>query len=537
MNNILTQMRDALVNGWRNSRGADRLPYITILAGFALLLIFYFVWMARPTLVFLMRMPDPAYAQRVTSYLDSQGIPYKVQPDGIYVHNEDEKYRAQFALADSGVATGGGDFDWSIFIEPKLGTTSEMLKIQVQQAKRASIERRLAMSPHVEWAIVNIDVGEDSLFSSEEKEPTASVTVKTLGRLTREQVRAVQEIVASAQVGLDPLKVRVTDANLNLLSEPESLDPMANASSTQLAAIREYERTLEEKALTMLAPVVGDGKARVKVSLDLDFRDRSTKSTEVDPDTTVLKTEETESEETVSGAVGEAPGIPSNLPGEGFAVASGSPRTQTLKDKSRVEQDYSRSETVEREVGPKIRKLSASVLVDGTYPGGVAGSAPVFQARTEAELADLKNMVAAAVGFQADRDGENGITIACAPFQSVEPPEAGVVPGIGAWLSEPRKVLAPIVLILLPLLCLHAYRKIDQHRHQVRMGFRQDLENLVRTLHTGVEKPRTAGLGDPDLMSLSEEDRKQTILQERLVDHAKQHPKEFAQVIRTWMRE
>jgi len=415
MSSFLTQFRDALVNGWRNSRGADRLPYITILAGFALLLLFYFVWMARPTWVFLMGTPDPAYAQRVTSFLDTEGIPYKIESDGLYVPSEDDKYRAQFALADSGVATGSDGFNWEIFIEPKLGTTSDVLKIQVQQAKRASIERRLAMSPNVEWAIVNIDVAEETLFN--EKEPTASVTVKTLGRLTHQQVRAIQEIVASAQVGLDPAKVRVTDANLNLLSEPESPDALSHASGTQLSALREYEQSLEEKALTMLTPVVGDGKSRVKVSLDLDFRDRSTTSTEVDPDTTVVVSEETESEETTTGSVGEAPGIPSNLPGEGFGAVSNGPRTQTLKDKSRTEQDYSRSETVEREVGPKIKKLTASVLVDGVYPEAAGGAAPAFKARSEKELEELKNIVAAAVGYQAERDGESAITIACAPFQ------------------------------------------------------------------------------------------------------------------------
>lgn len=536
MSNFLAQIRDALVNGWRNSRGADRLPYITILAGFVLLLVFYLVWITRPSWVFLMRLPDPAYAQRVTAYLEAQSIPYKVKQGGIYVQSEDDKYKAQFGIADAGVATGGGGFDWSIFLEPKLGTTSDVLKVQVQQAKRASIERRLAMSPLVEWAIVNIDVQEDRLFADDEKEPTASVTVKTFGRLSREQVRAIQEIVASAQVGLDPSHVRVTDHNLNLLSEPEALDPIVGVSGTQLATLREYESVLEEKALAMLVPVVGEGKARVRVNLDLDFRDRSTTSTEVDPESTVLVTEEVETEETISAPTGSAPGIPSNLPGEGFN-ATNEVRSQTIRDKSRTQQEFSRSETVDREVGPKIRKLSVSVLVDGTYPPAVESGAPVFQARSAAELEEMRNVVAAAVGYQRERDGEAAITIACAPFQSVESPGPSMASALGVWFSNPRKILAPILLILLPLACIVAYRKIDQRRQQVRHDFRSELERLIEPLRVGPVDARAVGLGAPDLSSLSEDERRHTVMQQRLTEHAKRNPKEFSQVIRAWLRD
>jgi flagellar M-ring protein FliF len=535
MSKFINQVRDALVNGWRNSRGADRLPYITILAGFALLLLFYFVWMTRPSWVFLMKLPDPSYAQRVTTYLDAQSITYKVKQDGIYVQSEEDKYRAQFGIADSGVATGSGGFDWAIFLEPKLGTTSDVLKVQVQQAKRASIERRLAMSPLVEWAIVHIDVPEDTLF--DEKEPTASVTVKTLGRLSHQQVRAVQEIVASAQVGVDPERVRVTDHNLNLLSNPEPIDSIVGASATQLATIREYERVLEEKALAMLTPVVGEGKARVRVNLDVDFRDRATTSTEVDPDSAVLVTEDIETEEITGGPVGNAPGIPSNLPGEGFRTTPSEIRSQTFRDKTRTQQDYSRSETIDREIGPKITRLSASVLVDGVYAPAEAGGTPVFQARSPGELDELRNMVAAAVGFQEERDGEGAITIASAPFQKVEAPRVGMSSVIGPWLSSPRKILAPIVLVVLPVLCVVAYRKIDQGRQKVRHDFRRELEQLVAPLRMGKNDVGAVDFGTLDFGSLSEDERHQTVMQERLADHAKRNPKEFAQVIRAWLRD
>ncbi len=228
----LKQIRDNLVNGWRNSSGAERVPYIAVVAGFLILVVAYVAWVSQPTWVFLTRAPNPAYTNRVTKVLDEKAIEYKITEEGVYVRTDKEKFIAQGEIAASGITPGGGQFGWEIFLEPKLGTTGRVLEIQEKAAIRSQVERILSAMDPIDWAMVQIDVPKETLFADSKRAAVASATLDTHGPISLEQVRAIQNIVASADASLSPGNVRVIDTNLNLLSG-ESLDTMEGITIAQ----------------------------------------------------------------------------------------------------------------------------------------------------------------------------------------------------------------------------------------------------------------------------------------------------------------
>ena len=535
---FLGQVRDTLVNGWRNSRGVDRLPYVLV---FGLLVAFiagYMIWALRPTWTFLLRVPNPSYGSRVTEFLEKENIAYKLDGDSVYVEGEAARDKAKFAIAGQGMINGGGQFGWEVFLEPKLGTTSNVLRIQVQQAKRTDIERTIATSPFVSWAIVQMDIPEDKLFPDPSQRPTASVTLQATGRLSPEQVRAVQNIVASGQVGLDAGSVRVMDSDLNLLSEAQALDPLMGVTASQLDLKRAMEQSLEANVVAMLVPVVGDGNTRVKVNLDLDFLNRTTVKNEVDPATEVIVREEVTSEENSSGSRGGAPGLDSNVPGEGIPAASYSP-SSSKSEMMTTEREFTRSTVTDTEVGPQVKRMSVAVLVDGIYEEGPDGGVPLFKAREQSELDGLREIVESAVGYDSKRDGSSAVTIACYPFQRVETPPVSMAGQIGDFVLSPQRIVTPVLLLVIPLLSFFLFRSFDKRREKVRQEFHQRMEKLIEPLRkeAASEESGLSDLGEVDLQSVPEEEKRTFMMQDKLGEWARRNPEEFAHVIKSWINE
>jgi flagellar biosynthesis/type III secretory pathway M-ring protein FliF/YscJ len=194
----------------------------------------------------------------------------------------------------------------------------------------------------------------------------------------------------------------------------------------------------------------------------------------------------------------------------------------------------SEKKTVERIVGPKILRMTVSVVVDGKY--AKEGGATAFQKRPEDELRQIQEIVAQAVGYKETRDGPTGITVACAPFESVKAVSAGLGAQALGLFGNWRAILGPLVLILVPFACYVIYKKVERRREAVREDFQKRLQKLVQPGEEGEEADEDIKFG-VDLLKLPEEERRTYKMQQKLVDYAKRNPKDFAQVLKAWIRE
>ena len=112
--------------------------------------------------------------------------------------------------------------------------------------------------------------------------------------MTKEQIRGIAFLVSSSVDGLKPENISIIDFDGKLLSSPFAGSETSVASSQNVELQQNVEKYLESKAQQILEEVLGPGKAKVKVSVDMDF-DRAEKTMEkYDPESRVIRSEERE---------------------------------------------------------------------------------------------------------------------------------------------------------------------------------------------------------------------------------------------------
>src|SRR6185312_12939670 len=189
-------------------------------------------------------------------------------------------------------------------------------------------------------------------------------------RLEPEQVNAIRHLVANAVQGLVPDQVAVIDNHGRTLSEELKQDPTLGTASSQIKYKQQVEDYLAKKVESMLAPVIGEGNAVVRVSADIDTEASTVTEEKYDPDGAVVrsqtKTKDT-SAATESRSNGGTVGISANVPDKA-AVAETSanhPSSSSDQDRENLTTTYEIGRTltnITRNPGT-VRSVTAAVLI------------------------------------------------------------------------------------------------------------------------------------------------------------------------------
>lgn len=381
---------------------------------------------------------EGAAAGEVIAALDQRGIAYEVRGDSIYVEAA-ARDATRMALAAEGLpATGGGGYELLDGLSG-FGTTSQMFDAAYWRAKEGELARTILANPAIRAARVHIAQAPAQPFR-ETKHATASVTVTTSGSLGVAQAKALRHLVAAAISGMRPEDVAVIDSVAGLI-------PLGDEKGSEQAQDRAEE--LRTRVERLLAARVGAGNAVVEVSLDLVTDHEQITERRFDPQGRVAISTETQEKTGTNRDSAQDVTVASNLP-EGDAAAGQGSQSQTSETRERI--NFEVSET-QRELvrGPGgIRRLTVAVLVDGITTTGADGT-PAFETRPEAELADLRELVASAVGFDAERG--DVLTLKSMAFEKTGAAgtlaEAGFLPAIG-----PIDVMALFQIAALGLVAL-----------------------------------------------------------------------------------
>ena len=373
-----------------------------------------------PDMALLYSGLEPAAAGDVVAALEAQGAVHEVRGTAIYV-DAAARDSLRLTLAGEGLPANGTQGYELLDSLSGFGTTSQMFDAAYWRAKEGELARTIAAARHIETARVHIAAGGTRPFSQGDP-VTASVTVTTTsGALSAPHAKALRYLVASAVPGLAPENVTIVDSVGGLVAAgTETVDVAAGSVADRAAQLRRNaERLLEAR--------VGYGNAVVEVTVDTVTESELVTERRFDPDSRVAISSETE--ERTTSANDTAPGavtVASNLP-DGDAGGS-ERRSASNESETRERVNFEVSET-RREVTRlpgDIRRLSVAVLVDGVREVDSAGT-ETWVPRTEAELADLRELVASAVGFDADRG--DTITIRSLEFEPVA--EAGTTADAG----------------------------------------------------------------------------------------------------------
>ncbi len=350
-------------------------------------------------------------ASRIVEKLKEMKVEYKLKNGGrTILVPVDKVYELRLSLISQGLP-GGGTVGFEIFDKTKFGVTDFVQNINYIRALQGELARTIMSMDEVRFARVHLAIPKKTLFAEEEKKPSASVvvTLKRGASLSREQVRAIVLLVSRSVEDLDPKNVTVIDSTGKVLTEEEEEEEKLTA--TQIALQRRVERDLERKIIKLLEPVLGPGKVIAKVSCTLNFRKVEMYQEIYDPDSISIRSEEILKETKTGRSIGGIPGVASNIPPG--TTKQKTPLPLYTKEKRITNYEISRTTSKIKEPLGTIKRLSISVLVDGTYKE--EGGKRVFVPRSREELTKIEDLVKKAVGFDPQRGDQ--IAVNCIPFE------------------------------------------------------------------------------------------------------------------------
>lgn len=328
----------------------------------------------------------------VISSLEQRGIEFQVRGASIYVP-ADQRDELRMSLAGEGLPANGGRGYELLDSLNGFGTTSQMFDAAYWRATEGELARTIVTSRHISQARVHIAHDVSSGFRRK-VEPTASVSVVPAGApITPEQANAIRHLVASAVAGMKVSDVTVIDANGTLIGASEQPGSAKGAE--------DRAQMLRDRVLRLVEARVGPGNAVVEVSVDTVTETRSIHERRLDPKSRVAISTDVEEHADSSTTKPGSVTVASNLP-DGNASSGDNGSANASSNRERVNYEVSETQTEVHRAPGDIRRLTVAVLVNGLSTKSSSGDT-AFQPRSDEELAALRELVAAAVGFNSDR--------------------------------------------------------------------------------------------------------------------------------------
>lgn len=358
--------------------------------------------------------------------LDELKITYKLTEGGTIMVDARELSRIRMELAGSGLGEDN-NVGFALFDRINLQMTEFSEQVTYLRALQGELAETIKSLPGVSKVRVHLNIPKDNLLTEEHNLPTASVmvTLKPGTRLSRNQCRGILKLVASSVEGMKTESVTLTDTTGNLLYTGEQ-----ELSGGGLEAEDQLSRQLQRAAQQVLDNVVGPGRgvANVRVEFQKDLRKVEKTVVEANKDGKGFERNHKTTLEDYLGTAKTA-GQPQEVavsnvtlpPGAANATTAGNATSikegaegnkpkyrQTLEQ---VEYEYGhRTETVQEDP-QRIRRVTASVVIDGNVKLDKA-----------AQVA-LQKAVSMAVGIDADRGDECSVQLLPFAREEEEKPE------------------------------------------------------------------------------------------------------------------
>jgi flagellar M-ring protein FliF len=458
----------------------------------------------------------------VIEYLKEQKIPYRTDSssNSILVPTANV-YESRIALADKGIPTGG-IVGFERFDNTRIGRTSFQEKIDYYRALEGELARTILAMNAISSARVSIVVPESKLFLEQQRPSTAAVLLKLRpgADFDQAQARAVVHLIASSVEGLTPDNVTLVDADGQIPFDDILDDTLTIQAGNQLVLKqrqfeKQYEAELERKLKDMLGKVYGPGRvaAAVRIELDFDKKQDSKRTVFTLPDKNhgPIQSEQN-TEESYTGPAGIAgsgvPGTTTNIPG--YVVNTGTGNENATYDRSDNVTNYDNSthESSTVETQGKIKRMTATVLIDGTLE--------------QPEIDSWRGAVATAIG--ADDERGDGISIMVMPF------DTSMADAYAARVAAERRrrmvVGISSLFVLLASAMILAVLWLRKRKSAAVFRSAQGAEDAVPSLRELLE--------NPDLMTSQGE---LSVLEEQLRNYAMNNPEELANLIKNWVVE
>jgi len=525
---------------------------LAVVGGVILALVAFFIYLmtriGTPQMELLYSNLNTDDSRQIVDILSRDQIPYDTADNGaeIFVPS-DQVGSMRLKVAENGLPTGAS-VGYEVFDQSDaLSATNFQQNVNLVRALEGELSRTVRSLENVKAARVHLVLPRRELFSRERNEPSASVVLRMISaeRLKKEQIAAVQHLVASAVPDLKPERISIVDEKGALLArgfaDEDGFDKAQEIERQRLEKQEEIARRVE----SLIERSVGYGKVRAEVSADMDFS-RETSTEEIfDPEGQVVRSTQTNEENAESNESENdlAVTVGNNLPdaqtgGTGASAGSRESRTQ---------------ETVNFEISKRVvnriretaivNRLSIAVMVDGVYTTTEDGSV-AYEPRTAEEMQQIANLVQSAIGFQEDRGDR--VEVVNMRFTQVQ--EIDDSPEIVFWIFTKEELMRYAEMVVLSLVALLVILLVV--RPLIKRVFEQQAAAEAAAL-AEAEQAALAGPGGVPVPSDSQAEEEESF--EELIDIDRvegrvkassvkkvgeivdKHPEEALAIVRNWM--
>jgi len=504
----------------------------TMIGVAALLMISILGWSywygSKPDMVPLFTNMETKDAGEVAAKLKEAKISYDVQESQkgttILVPAKNV-HSARLDLATQGLPRGSKGFE--IFDDSKLGVTEFQNKVNYLQALQGELTRTIEKIESVENARVHIVLPEDSLYKKNEKPATASIMLKLKpsAQLSKKEVKGIVNLVAHSVQGLLPENITIVDDTGKILNDPDENDDknVGNTTLTQMDMTKKVQDRMQKDVQTLLDQALGEGKAFVRLNVQLDFDQKQTDKqifTPVVDDSGIIRSSQDSSEDysgTSANPAGGPAGTTSNIPGY---VATNNSNAQYAKKEST--KNYEINEEKQKVVASpgSIKRLTIAVLVNDDV--------------TRTQQDSIGRAVSSAVGVDATR----GDTISVEPLPfSTDLMDKKAQAEQDQRDKEQRifymEIAAALLVVLLIVGGVLYYRRKKQlEREAVAEAlYQQQLEAERRE----AERASAIAAGEIKEDEMTEEEQARQTERQALDELIRTKPAEVAQLVKSWL--
>ncbi len=458
-------------------------------------------------------------AGSIVAKLNEKKIPYKISSSGNAVSVPADKVsELRLELAAAGLPQGGG-VGFEIFDNKTLGATEFEQQLNYRRALQGELARTINGLDEIQSSRVHIALPKDSLFTDQQKKPTASVTLRLKSGKTikQSQIEGIMHLVAGSIEGMNPEDVMVVDSRGTILSVKQNdSNKFSKLTAQQADFQKNTEKELSSRIQSMLENVVGKDKAVVRVTAELDFRVTEKTEEIYDPESAVVRSVQRNSDKV--NAVGKTGTVSEN----------------PEKEKQDEVINYEINKVVNKTVMPlgDTKKLSIAVLVDGTYKKNEKGE-EIYQPRAKSEIESIEDLVRKSAGFNAQRGDQ--VVVTNMPFRKADSEEVDTptlkervetFTPIFSYIAIAGVIIFILLFIIRPLMTT-ILKSAPQPVHQIPgaqlpPGLPGDAQNEQYTRQIAAEMQASGG------RMLTES--------EMTKEMARADSKQFADILRNWIK-
>jgi flagellar M-ring protein FliF len=526
-----------------------------VAAGVAIVL-----WWRGPNWSLLYSNLGDADAGNVVQALQTAGIEYKFETGGAVMVPAEKVNDARLQLASQGLPQGKAAGLDMINKDPGFGVSQFMESARYQYALENELSHTIASLQSVEAARIHLAIPQQSAFVHDRRPASASVLLQLRSghRIEPSQVSAIVHLVASSIPELDADNVTVVDQAGHLLSSPKNSE--AAITAEQFEAAHRVEETYQQRIEQLITPLVGDGRVRAQVTVDLESGATEEAHEQYKPDSAVVRSEQTSEEKTHAGSgSGGIPGALTNQPpAGGTAVAATAPKPpapaagaagknaasavdvaaaaaaaaaianpENSSKQSTRNYEIDRMLSYSRQPAGSVKRVTVAVLVDNVHQIGEDGKSS-DRPLTKPEVEDITRLVKDAVGFTESRG--DSVNVVNQPFLPLVTETLKPEP-VPLWQRPMVRDIARLVLgaLVLVALALGVLRPLIKNLSTMPVAA-DAAPALLRAADPSTPPPTS-----PPTAIAGPTGYEQQLTQARTL--VTQDPKRVAQVVKTWVGE